>query len=143
VSSPFLANDQLLAQNVPPKATQPGVVVQDSAPPPSSADHGNGGWLGMLPTLAIMALLIPIFLLTSRRQKKEEQARAALKKGDRVTTNAGIIGELLEMDDRYAKVKIAAGVNVQFLANTVLPLKEAEKSAAKDLKEAKPVTEKK
>jgi preprotein translocase subunit YajC len=142
VSSPLLANDQLLAQNVPPKATQPG-VVQDSAPPPSSSSQGSGGMMGMLPTLLMVALLIPILLLTSRRQKKDEQARASLKKGDRVSTNAGIVGELMEMDDRYAKVKIAAGVTVQFLSNTVLPLKEPEKSGAKDLKEAKPVTDKK
>jgi preprotein translocase subunit YajC len=142
VSSPFLANDQLLAQNVPPKATQPG-VAQDSAPPSSGSSSGSGGMMGMLPTLLMVALLIPILLLTSRRQKKEEKARSSLKKGDRVSTNAGLVGELVEMDDRYAKVKIAAGVTVQFLANSVLPLKEPEKSGAKDLKEAKAVTEKK
>lgn len=148
MSSPLLVNDQLLAQNVPPKATQPG-VVQDSAPPASGASQSSsGGIMSMLPTLLMVALLIPILLLTSRRQKKDEQARASLKKGDRVTSSAGIVGELVELDERYAKVKISPGVTVQFLTTSVLPLKEPEKSGAKDvaakeLKEAKAVTDKK
>jgi preprotein translocase subunit YajC len=58
-------------------------------------------------------------------------------------TNAGLIGELVEMDDRVAKVKIAAGVTVQIVANTVSPFTESEKGASKDLKEAKAVSDKK
>jgi preprotein translocase subunit YajC len=79
----------------------------------------------------------------SRRQKKESAARASLKKGDRVMTNAGLIGELVEMDDRIAKVKVAAGVTVLIVANTVSPFVEPEKVPAKDLKEAKALPEKK
>ena len=72
----------------------------------------------------------------NRKQKKESQARAALKKGDRVMTNAGLIGELVETDERIAKVKISPGVTVQIVANTVSPFAEPEKATAKDLKEA-------
>jgi preprotein translocase subunit YajC len=81
--------------------------------------------------------------MMSRRQKKEAQARASLKKGDRVMSNAGLVGELVELDDRLAKVKIAPGVTVQMVANTVSPFAEPEKAAAKELKDPKPVTDKK
>jgi preprotein translocase subunit YajC len=91
----------------------------------------------------MLVIFVPFFLLMSRRQKKESQARASLKKGDRVMTNAGLVGELMEMDDRLAKVKIAPGVTVQIVANTVSPFAEPEKAPAKELKEAKAVTDKK
>jgi preprotein translocase subunit YajC len=60
-------------------------------------------------------------------------------------TNAGLVGELMEMDDRLAKVKIAPGVTVQIVANTVSPFVDpGEKAAAKqELKEAKAVSDKK
>jgi preprotein translocase subunit YajC len=81
--------------------------------------------------------------MSSRRQKKEQQARASLKKGDRVMSGAGLIGELVEMDERVAKVKIAPGMTVQIVANTISPYVEADKAPAKDLKEAKAVADKK
>jgi preprotein translocase subunit YajC len=148
VSAPLLSNDLLLAQNVQPKATAPG-VAQDSAPSPSGGGQSASSPItGFMPILMMLVIFVPFFLLMSRRQKKEANARSSLKKGDRVTTTAGLIGELVEMDDRLAKVKIAPGVTVQFLTNTVSPLVEsAQKGAAsppaKELKEAKAGSDKK
>jgi preprotein translocase subunit YajC len=96
-----------------------------------------------MPILMMLVIFVPFFLLMSRRQKKETQARASLKKGDRVMTNAGLIGELVEMDDRVAKVKISPGVTVQIVANTVSPFAEPSAAPAKELKEAKAVSDKK
>jgi preprotein translocase subunit YajC len=137
-----VTNDLLLAQNVPPKASVPG-TVQDSAPVTGAGAPAQSPLAGFMPIIMMLVIFVPFFLLMSRRQKKETQARAALKKGDRVMTNAGLIGELVEMDDRVAKVKIAAGVTVQIVANTVSPFTESEKGASKDLKEAKAVSDKK
>jgi preprotein translocase subunit YajC len=92
--------------------------------------------------LLMFALFVPILFLSSRRQKKEQKAREALKKGDRVQSTSGLIGELIEIDEKIAKVKIAPSVHVQLVASTVSPYVEAEKAAAKetkDLKEAKAV----
>ena len=148
MSAPLLSSDLLLAQNVQPKATTPG-VVQDSTPPSSGGGSSGGSPLtGIMPILMMLVIFVPFFLLMSRRQKKEAQARSSLKKGDRVMTNAGLVGELVEMDDRLAKVKIAPGVTVQIVANTVSPFVEtAQKGTApsppKELKEAKVVSDKK
>jgi preprotein translocase subunit YajC len=134
----LLDSDLLLAQNVPPKAV-PG-VGQDSSPlpagGPSSSASPASPIAGFTPILMMLVIFVPFFLLMSRKQKKEAQARSSLKKGDRVMTNAGLIGELVEMDDRIAKVKVAAGVTVQIVANTVSPFAEPEKVPAKALKEA-------
>lgn len=143
MSSPLLSSDLLLAQNVPPKAGTPG-VAQDSAPPAGAAPQGSP-LAGFMPILMMLVIFVPFFLLMSRRQKKEATARASLKKGDRCVNNAGIIGELVEMDDKIAKMKIAPGVTIQCVANTVTPFVEQTDKArgAKELKEAKAGSDKK
>jgi preprotein translocase subunit YajC len=148
VSSPLLSNDLLLAQNVQPKgAGAPGggagVAVDGTAPPAGGGGQSVGAFGGLVMPLMMLLVFAPIIFMMSRRQKKEANARASLKKGDRVMSNAGLVGELVEIDDRLAKVKIAPGVTVQMVANTVSPLVEPEKAPAKELKDAKPVTDKK
>ncbi len=129
-------------QNAGPKAGTPG-VAQD---PAGAAGAGGapaaappGGALTMFLPLLIM---VPFLFLMFRRQKKESESRKGLKKGDKVVTQSGLIGELLEMDEKIAKVKIAPGVNVQVLASSLGPLDAAAPAKAddkdlKDLKEAK------
>lgn len=145
-SSPLLSSDLLLAQNVQPKATSPG-VSQDSAPAPSGSSSSGSPLAGFMPILMMLVIFVPFFLLMSRRQKKEQAARSSLKKGDRVQSNSGLLGELVEMDDRLAKVKIGPGLTVQMLANTISPYVEtaakATSTPAKELKEAKAGSEKK
>ena len=132
-------------QNVQPKAGTPG-VEQPSAPE-------GGAQQGPPPSFVTMLLpfliLVPFLFLSFRRQKKEQQARASLKKGDRVVTQAGLIGELVDLDERIAKVKIAPGTTVQVLASAVSPFDasaSADKAKSKeldDLKEAKASADKK
>jgi len=143
VSSPILSNDLLLAQNVQPKATSPG-TVSDSTPLASSGGgQGQSALTGLLPLLMVVVVMGPFLFLMSRRQKKETAARAALKKGDQVVTNAGLIGQLTEMTDHIAKVKIAPSVEVKVLSNTISPYVDPEKAQSKDLKEAKATSDKK
>jgi preprotein translocase subunit YajC len=139
VSAPLLSSDLLLAQNVEPKAASPGTpgVAQDSSTPASGSSPSSSSPLsGFIMPLMMLLIFVPFFFLMNRKQKKETQARASLKKGDRVMTNAGLVGELVETDDRLAKVKIAPGVTVQIVANTISPFAEPEKVPSKDLKEA-------
>lgn len=142
---PLPSSDLLLAQNVQPKAGTPG-VAQDSPPAGGSAPGGGSPLAGFMPILMMLVIFVPFFLLMSRRQKKEASARASLKKGDRVMTNAGLVGELVDMDDKLARVKIAPGVTVQIVQSTVTPFVDPggkDKSSPKELKEAKAVSDKK
>jgi preprotein translocase subunit YajC len=151
VSSPILRNDLLLAQNVPAKAGTPGVAVDTQAPAPGgqAQQQSSGSPLaGFMPILMMLVIFVPFFLLMSRRQKKEKVARESLKRGDRVMTNAGLVGELVEMDTKLARVKIAPGVTVQIVANTVTPFVDPGGAAepaggSKELKEAKAGSDKK
>jgi preprotein translocase subunit YajC len=129
-------------QAVQPKTGTPGVSDQGGAPP------SGGGSAASPPSMITMLLpfliLVPFLFLSFRRQKKEAAARSSLKKGDRVISG-GLIGELVDLDDRVGKVKIAPGTTVQVLASTLTPFDPAPAAADKkkgekdleDLKEAK------
>lgn len=95
----------------------------------------------ILPMFAVMAVML---FMSSRRQKKEQEARKTMKRGDRVVSQSGLLGELVELDERVAKVKLAPGITVQMLASSVSPAEPAtdEKELA-DLKEAKAAGDKK
>lgn len=128
-------------QNVQPKGT-PG-VSQDSSQPPTPT-QGAQPPPNMLFTFLPLLIFVPILFMMFRRQKKEAEQRGKLKKGDRVVSNSGLIGELMEMDDKVVKVKIAPGTTVQMLTTSVSPFNpDAGKETAKELKDAKPVTDKK
>src|SRR5262249_26061248 len=106
-------------QNVQPKQGTPGITVDSSSPPPAGGGQQSGAPGSMITMLLPFLILVPFLFMSFRRNKKEQEARKNLKKGDRVVTQAGLIGELVDMDERIAKVKIAPGTTVQVLASTV------------------------
>jgi preprotein translocase subunit YajC len=132
-------------QAVAPKAGTPGVAVDSSGGAQQGQQASPPG--GMLTMFLPLLIMVPFLFLMFRRQKKEQESRSKLKKGDKVVTQAGLVGELIEMDERVAKVKIAPGVNVQVLANTLGPFDttpaKADDKDLKDLKEAKAAADKK
>jgi preprotein translocase subunit YajC len=124
-------------QQVQPKAGTPGVADPGAAP--SGAGPQAAPPSSMVTMLLPFLILVPFLFLSFRRQKKEQAARSSLKKGDRVVTTAGLIGELIELDERIGKVKIAPGTTVQVLASALSPFEAVvpEKKADKDLEDLK------
>jgi preprotein translocase subunit YajC len=131
-------------QKAEPKQGTLGTTQDTGTPSAAAPASPLGGAVMWLPMLA----LLPILFMSFRRQKKEQEARKNLKKGDRVVTTAGLLGELIEIDERLAKVKIAPGTTVQVLASALSSF-EAAPAANKtdkelaDLKEAKATADKK
>jgi preprotein translocase subunit YajC len=72
----------------------------------------------------LMLLFVPFIFMMWRRNKKETEARSKMKKGDKVVAG-GIVGEIMDVDERFAKVKVAPGVTVQVVANLMTPLDTA------------------
>ncbi len=114
-------------QDLPPQPQrlevgQQGVPQTAQAPapaPPASSDP-----TGLGPLLPMLLMIAPLFLLmwwmSRSQQKRQEKSLAELKKGDRVLTQSGLVGKLLEVGDRYAKVEVAAGVKVEVLRTSLL-----------------------
>jgi preprotein translocase subunit YajC len=122
-------------QNIPPRPGAEPSTAQ-SAPAPSGGpapDAGFGG--GMLPLLVMVVPMLLLLFFTSRsQQKKQAAALASLKKGDRVLTQSGLVGRLVEMGDRFAKLEISPGVKVEVLKSQLLGVDSAETQASAEKK---------
>lgn len=59
-----------------------------------------------LPFILMFVVMYIFFILPKQKEnKKIEQMRTGLKKGDRVLTVAGIVGTVSHIDDRFVSVK--------------------------------------
>jgi preprotein translocase subunit YajC len=95
-----------------PQTTQP---TPDSGKPPAGSEAPSGGLSMLFPILLLLPLLFVMFWSTRSQQKKAAAAVKDLKKGDRVLTQSGLVGKLVDLGDRYAKVELAPGVKVEML----------------------------
>ncbi len=77
----------------------------------SSGAEGGAGMLGaLLPFLLMFAVLY--FLLIRPQQKKQKKQQAVLEKlksGDRVITNGGIFGVIVNFNDKNKSVVLKVG----------------------------------
>jgi preprotein translocase subunit YajC len=119
-------------QAVPPAPGRPEAPgaqpAQPAAPPapgqtqqpPSGGGEQPGAFSMLFPILLLLPLLFIMFWSSRSQQKKQQTALASLKKGDRVLTQSGLVGKLVEVGDRYAKLELAPGVKVELLKSGLL-----------------------
>ena len=86
-------------------------MILQAAP---TAGAGGGSW-SLLLMLALMFLVMWLFMIRPQRQqqKKLEEMRNALKKGDKVVTAGGIYGVVADVDDRTVLVKVDGEVKLR------------------------------
>jgi preprotein translocase subunit YajC len=79
-----------------------------------STGRAGDPW-GGLPFLAVMFVLMYFLLIRpqQKRAKEHKNLLGALKKGDEVVTNGGIIGTVASVDDSFATLEIAKNVVVK------------------------------
>jgi preprotein translocase subunit YajC len=143
----------LSLQQVGPKAgapvgAGPGTTQETapSGPAPAAPSQSTGSTLVLL--MPIFVVMVVMLLMGRNQKKKDAEVRAKLRKGDRIVSQSGLVGELVELDDRFAKVKLGAGMTVQMLASSIAPLEQpaavkADDKQLKDLKDAKALADKK
>lgn len=124
--------DGALAQ-VAPAAGGGGGGGGGAAAPAAPASTGSGGGGGGFGSGGMTQLLFPLlifvafyFFLIRPQQKKAKDLAAQLKKGDRVFTNAGLIGKIIELGEKKATLEIAPGVKVQLLRSSIGGLDEGD-----------------
>jgi preprotein translocase subunit YajC len=85
-----------------------------------AAAQGAGGteggalWSFVVPMVLMVAIFY--FLLIRPQQKKAKEHKALLdnlKKGDRVITNGGVIGTIVNLDDQIVNLEIADKVRIE------------------------------
>lgn len=81
----------------------------------------GGAFAQFLPLILIFAIMY--FLLIRPQQKKVKQHQAmveALRRGDQVVTQGGLIGKVAKVkDDNEVEVELAEGVKVRVVKNTI------------------------
>jgi preprotein translocase subunit YajC len=131
---------QLPASGQQGPAPAPGQPVQ--GPPPSDAPPGGAAPMSGMTTILFMLMPILLIVFTMRNQSKKQKAiEQNLKTGDTVVTQAGLIGKIIEMNERTVRLEIAPGVNVRLLKTAIQGIDagdtKVDPKAAKDSKESK------
>ncbi len=81
---------------------------------------GAAGLASFVPL--ILVFVIMYFLMIRPQQKRMKEHRAmveALKKGDEIVTQGGLIGKVVAVRDNEAEVEIASGVKVRVVRSTI------------------------
>jgi preprotein translocase subunit YajC len=80
----------------------------------------GGGLFSLLPLVVIFILFY--FLLIRPQQKRAKQHKemvTALKKGEEIVTNGGLLGKVTDLDDNFITLEIANGLNAKVQRQSV------------------------
>lgn len=101
--------------------------AQQTAAPAAQQGGAAASLMSFLPIIIIFVIFY--FLLIRPQQKKQKQHMAmldALKAGDSVVTNAGIIGTIVSVDGNIIVVDLGAGNKVQVIKGYIADKFEPE-----------------
>ena len=75
----------------------------------------------MIMIVALMAVMYFFMIRPENKRKKEaEQMRGAVKKGDKITTIGGIIGDIVSIKDETVTIETSkAGTKIRFLKTAI------------------------
>lgn len=82
----------------------------------------QGSALAQLPFIIAIFAIMYFFLIRPQQQKLKEHAKMvqALRRGDQVITQGGVIGKVTKVkDDNEVEVEIATGVTVRVVKSTI------------------------
>ncbi len=116
--------------------SQAAVVISVALLPANTAFAEAGGASDGLMSLAPLLLIMVIFwVLLIRPQQKKMKAHAemlkGIKKGDKIVTGGGFLGQVIDVKEQHLVVEIAEGVRVKVKQDTILDLQNNEKVATK------------
>ncbi len=94
-----------------------------ATPAYAQAAGGAGAFGSFIPLILIFAIMYFLLIRPQQKKVKDHQAMvAALRRGDQVVTQGGLIGKVTKVKDDDAneiEVELAEGVKVRVVRNTV------------------------
>ena len=90
-------------------------MAQPAAPAGEAAGAQGGSGLATLLMFAAIIVVMWLFMIRPQRkqQKEMQEFRNGLKKGDKVVTVGGIYGEIVEVNDKTALIKVDGDVKLR------------------------------
>jgi len=92
--------------------------------------EGGGALTQFLPLVLIFAIMY--FLLIRPQQKKMKDHRAmveAVRRGDLIVTQGGMIGKIAKVSDQEVEVEVASGVKVRIVKHTIAEVRSKTEPA--------------
>jgi len=111
------------------------------SPAYAQAAGGGGSFGGLEPLLPLVLIFVVFYFLLIRPQQKKQKAHremiANVRRGDRVVTAGGVIGQVTRVvDDRELMVEIADGVRVRVMRAMISELlAKSEPARSRDVDE--------
>lgn len=112
-------NIQTKEQGAPGNANQENanVTLDEKGNPagndPQQVQPAAPGWIQLFPFIILIVVMILISVRTSSKEKKKrEQMMNSIRKGTKIMTSGGIIGEIAEVQQDQFLLKIANNVQI-------------------------------
>ncbi|MCC2678796.1 MAG: preprotein translocase YajC subunit [Pseudobdellovibrio sp.] len=106
--------------------------AQDTAAAAAPAQQAPG-WMQFVPFAVILAVMYFIVIRPQAKKQKEAQDfLSALRVGDQVVTNAGILGRVTALTDSIATLEIANQVQIKILRAQIAMSQAALQTAKKE-----------
>ena len=90
---------------------------------PAYAQAAGGGAAGglLIPMILVFAIMYFLMIRPQQKKIKEHQAMvAALRRGDQVVTQGGLIGKVVKVkEDNEIEVELADGIKVRVVQSTI------------------------
>ncbi|UXU74524.1 MULTISPECIES: preprotein translocase subunit YajC [unclassified Paracoccus (in: a-proteobacteria)] len=97
----------------------------------ATAPSAGAGLASFLPLILIFVIMYFLMIRPQQKRMKEHRAMVeALKKGDEVVTQGGLIGKIAAVRDNEVEVEIAPGVKVRVVRSTITGLVNRTQPAA-------------
>jgi preprotein translocase subunit YajC len=97
-----------------------------------SAGGAAGAFTSFVPLILIFAIMYFLMIRPQQKKLKEHKAMVeALRRGDQVLTQGGIVGKVVKVgDDGIVEVEIAESVKVKVLRHTIAQVMSKTEPAA-------------
>ncbi len=91
------------------------------SPAYAQAAGGGSAFASFIPLILIFAIMYFLLIRPQQKKVKEHQAMVeALRRGDQVVTQGGVVGKVTKVkDDGEVEVEIADGVKVRIIKHTI------------------------
>jgi preprotein translocase subunit YajC len=105
-----------------------------ATPAYAQAAGGGSALTSFIPLILIFAIMYFLLIRPQQKKVKEHQAMVgALRRGDQVVTQGGIIGKVAKVrENNELDVEIAEGVKVRVVQNTIAQVLSKTEPAAKE-----------
>ena len=110
-----------------------GIAYAMSSGGAQAGQQSGGGMMGGLVTLGLIFLVFYLLLIRpqQKQQRKVEDMRQNLRKGDKIVTTGGIFGIIESIAPESLIIKVADKVKIEMTRNAIAGLREGSKKEKK------------